>query len=177
MGHGDDRSPDTSAGTAASVQLRGIVKQFGAVEALRGVDLDLRGGEVHALVGENGAGKSTVVKILAGVHRPDLGEVRVDGEPVVLHAPADARDRGIAVIYQQPTLFPDLDVAENVFMGRHPRGQLGGQSLPRGVPYAVRVASDHPVVVQHSRLDTSATALALMTTLAHPVQHDEADAP
>jgi rhamnose transport system ATP-binding protein len=131
MGHGDDRSPDTSAGTAASVQLRGIVKQFGAVEALRGVDLDLRGGEVHALVGENGAGKSTVVKILAGVHRPDLGEVRVDGEPVVLHAPADARDRGIAVIYQQPTLFPDLDVAENVFMGRHPRGRLGRVDWPR----------------------------------------------
>jgi rhamnose transport system ATP-binding protein len=131
MGHGDDRSPDTSAGTAASVQLRGIVKQFGAVEALRGVDLDLRGGEVHALVGENGAGKSTVVKILAGVHRPDLGEVRVDGEPAVLHAPADARDRGIAVIYQQPTLFPDLDVAENVFMGRHPRGRLGRVDWPR----------------------------------------------
>ena len=131
MGHGDDRSPDTAAGTAASVQLRGIVKQFGAVEALRGIDLDLRGGEVHALVGENGAGKSTVVKILAGVHRPDLGEVRVDGEPVVLHAPADARDRGIAVIYQQPTLFPDLDVAENVFMGRHPRGRLGRVDWPR----------------------------------------------
>jgi rhamnose transport system ATP-binding protein len=131
MGHGDDRSPDAPAGTAASVQLRGIVKQFGAVEALRGVDLDLRGGEVHALVGENGAGKSTVVKILAGVHRPDLGEVRVDGEPVVLHAPADARDRGIAVIYQQPTLFPDLDVAENVFMGRHPRGRLGRVDWPR----------------------------------------------
>lgn len=75
----------------------------------------------------------------------------------------------------------DVEVVVPAERTRHVRTdepeQLGGQSLPRGVPYAVRVASDHPVVVQHSRLDTSATALALMTTLAHPVQHDEADAP
>jgi rhamnose transport system ATP-binding protein len=128
---GDDARSRHGPGSRPAVELRGITKQFGAVQALRGIDLALHGGQVHALVGENGAGKSTVVKILAGVHRPDLGQVLVDGEPVVLHSPADARDRGIAVIYQEPTLFPDLDVAENVFMGRHPRGQLGRVDWPR----------------------------------------------
>ena len=114
-----------------AVELRGVTKRFGAVQALRGIDLALRGGRVHALVGENGAGKSTVVRILAGVHRPDLGQVLVDGRPTDLHNPADARDRGIAVIHQEPTLFPDLDVAENVFMGRHPRGRGGRVDWPR----------------------------------------------
>ena len=113
------------------VQLRGVAKRFGAVQALRGVDLDLHAGQVHALVGENGAGKSTLVKILAGVHQPDRGQVLVGGEAVALTSPASARDRGIAVIHQEPTLFPDLDVAENVFMGRHPRGRFGRVDWPR----------------------------------------------
>ncbi len=107
------------------VELVGVAKRFAAVQALRGVDLALFPGEVHALVGENGAGKSTLVKILAGVHRPDEGDLLVNGEPVVFHGPADARARGIAVIHQHPTLFPDLDVAENVFMGRQPRDRFG----------------------------------------------------
>jgi rhamnose transport system ATP-binding protein len=131
MVDGDARGQEEQSDGRPAVELRGITKQFAAVQALRGIDLELRGGQVHAVVGENGAGKSTVVKVLAGVHRPDLGEVLVDGEPVVLHSPADARDRGIAVIYQEPTLFPDLDVAENVFMGRHPRGRLGRVDWPR----------------------------------------------
>jgi rhamnose transport system ATP-binding protein len=84
------------------------------------VSVDLRAGEVHALVGENGAGKSTLVKILAGVYVPDGGAVLVDGREVALHGPAGARDAGIAVIYQEPTLFPDLSVAENIFIGRQP---------------------------------------------------------
>jgi len=107
------------------VALAGVAKRYGAVEALRGVELTLRAGEVHALVGENGAGKSTLVKILAGVERPDGGVVRIDGEPVVLHGPLDARARGIAVIHQHATLFPDLDVAENVFAGRQPLDRWG----------------------------------------------------
>ncbi|HVV21980.1 MAG TPA: sugar ABC transporter ATP-binding protein [Pseudonocardiaceae bacterium] len=100
-------------------------KSFGPVRALQDVSLDLRGGEVHALAGENGAGKSTLVKMLAGVHRPDSGQVLLDGEPVTFGGPADARDAGVAVIYQEPTLFPDLSVAENIFMGRQPRAGLG----------------------------------------------------
>nr|WP_319019237.1 sugar ABC transporter ATP-binding protein [Microbispora sitophila] len=100
-------------------------KSFGAVRALRGVTLDLYAGEAHALAGENGAGKSTLVKTLSGVHRPDTGQVLLDGRPVEFHSPADAQAAGVAVIYQEPTLFPDLSVAENIFIGRHPRARLG----------------------------------------------------
>lgn len=108
-----------------TIELVGIAKQFGAVQALRGVDLNLYPGEVHALVGENGAGKSTLVKILAGIYRPDAGSIKIDGQVVELHNPAQARNAGIAVIHQEPTLFPDLNVAENVYMGRHPRDRFG----------------------------------------------------
>ena len=102
------------------LSLRGVSKSYGAVAALREVRLDLYAGEAHALVGENGAGKSTLVKILAGVHQPDAGTITLDGAPVRLPNPAAAREAGIAVIYQEPTLFPDLSVAENIFVGRQP---------------------------------------------------------
>ncbi len=107
------------------VELQGIAKHFGGVQALRGVDFRLFAGEVHALVGENGAGKSTLVKILAGIHKPDEGVVKVDGKEIALRSPRQAQDLGIAVVQQEPMLFPDLDVAENVFMGRHPRDRYG----------------------------------------------------
>ena len=107
--------------TAAPVlSLAHASKAFAGVHALQDVSLELYAGEAHALVGENGAGKSTLVKILAGVHQPDAGLLTVDGEPVFLNGPGDAADQGIAVIYQEPTLFPDLSVAENVFIGRQP---------------------------------------------------------
>ncbi|HEX6685034.1 MAG TPA: sugar ABC transporter ATP-binding protein [Candidatus Limnocylindrales bacterium] len=106
--------------TASMLTLDRVSKSFGAVAALQEVDFQLRGGEAHALVGENGAGKSTLVKILAGVYAPDTGSVTLDGQPLELHGPADARAAGTAVIYQEPTLFPDLPVAENIFMGRQP---------------------------------------------------------
>jgi rhamnose transport system ATP-binding protein len=102
------------------LSLRHATKSFGAVHALVDASIDLYGGEVHGLVGENGAGKSTLVKILAGVHGPDSGQLLVNGEPAALPSPAAARDAGIAVIYQEPTLFPDLTAAENIFMGRQP---------------------------------------------------------
>lgn len=111
--------------TTPVLALEGVSKSFGAVRALRGVSLRLYAGEAHALAGENGAGKSTLIKALAGVHRPDTGTVLLDGDPVEFHGPADARDAGIAVIYQEPTLFPDLSVAENIFVGRQPRRSLG----------------------------------------------------
>ncbi|MEL5957492.1 sugar ABC transporter ATP-binding protein [Streptomyces sp. CLV115] len=105
--------------------LKDVSKSFGAVRALHEVSLSLCPGEIHALAGENGAGKSTLIKTLAGVHRPDGGQVLLDGRPVAFHGPAAARDAGIAVIYQEPTLFPDLSIAENIFMGRQPRRGLG----------------------------------------------------
>src|ERR671933_1582911 len=111
-------------GTTPLVELRDASKSYGAVRALRDGDIALRAGEVRALMGENGAGKSTLVKVLGGVVRRDAGAMLVDGQPVDFHSPHDARDAGIAVIYQEPTLFPDLSVAENVVMGFHPRGAL-----------------------------------------------------
>jgi rhamnose transport system ATP-binding protein len=95
-------------------------KAFGAVQALVDGSITLFPGEAHALVGENGAGKSTLVKVLAGVYQPDSGTLAIDGQPVVLSGPTAARDAGISIIYQEPTLFPDLTVAENIFMGRQP---------------------------------------------------------
>jgi rhamnose transport system ATP-binding protein len=95
-------------------------KRFGAVHALADGTITLYPGEAHALLGENGAGKSTLVKILAGVHQPDGGTLLIDGEPVVFAGPSDARDAGVSIIYQEPSLFPDLSVAENIFMGRQP---------------------------------------------------------
>jgi rhamnose transport system ATP-binding protein len=110
---------------AARASLRGISKQFGATQALDGVDLDLRPHEVLALVGENGAGKSTLVKILAGIHQPDRGSITLDDEPIIIRGPAHARELGIAVVHQEPRLFPDLSVAENVLIGHAPSGVLG----------------------------------------------------
>jgi ribose transport system ATP-binding protein len=100
---------------------RGVRKAFGATTALAGVDFDVRAGEVHALVGENGAGKSTLMKILSGAHAADAGEVLLEGLPLVPAGPADARDRGIAMIYQELTLAPHLTVEQNVALGREPR--------------------------------------------------------
>ncbi|AFT87899.1 sugar ABC transporter ATP-binding protein [Paraburkholderia phenoliruptrix] len=107
------------------LELRHASKSFGRVRALSDGDLALWPGEVHALLGENGAGKSTLVKILAGVHQPDSGELVVDGVARRFATPAEARDAGLAVIYQEPTLFFDLSIAENIFMGRQPVDRIG----------------------------------------------------
>jgi rhamnose transport system ATP-binding protein len=96
-------------------------KHFGGVAALDGAELALRTGEIHGLVGENGAGKSTLLKTLAGVHRLDSGEITFDEAPFDASSPRRAREAGVAVIYQEPSLFPDLSLAENVFVGRQPR--------------------------------------------------------
>jgi rhamnose transport system ATP-binding protein len=94
-----------------------IAKSFAGVHALRGVSFDLHPGEVHALVGENGAGKSTLIKVMTGAHAPDAGTIEIDGRPVVHNSPLLSRSLGIAAIYQQPALFPDLTVAENMALG------------------------------------------------------------
>jgi rhamnose transport system ATP-binding protein len=105
--------------------LHEVTKSFGAVVAIQGVSFELRSGEVLALLGENGAGKSTCVKVLAGVHPPTAGHVYLEGPPVPLRSPLDAQHRGIAVMHQHPGLFGDLSIAENVFMGHPKKGFLG----------------------------------------------------
>ncbi|MFM8617370.1 MAG: sugar ABC transporter ATP-binding protein [Opitutaceae bacterium] len=99
---------------APLLEIRSLAKSFGGARALRGVDFELRAGEVHALLGENGAGKSTLIKIVTGAHQPDAGVIRVAGREVSGLDPSAARRLGIACIYQQPALFPDLTVAENI---------------------------------------------------------------
>jgi rhamnose transport system ATP-binding protein len=96
------------------LQLSAVTKSFGAVRALKGVSFDLQAGEVHALLGENGAGKSTLIKIITGAHQPDGGAIEIEGGRVEKLSPATAHKLGIACIYQQPALFPDLTVAENI---------------------------------------------------------------
>src|SRR4051812_47923731 len=99
------------------LELKGISKSFGGVRALRSVAFDLCAGEVHALVGENGAGKSTLIKIVTGAHQPDEGTVMIQGKQIEGNNPVCARQLGVAAIYQQPALFPDLTVAENISLG------------------------------------------------------------
>jgi len=107
---------------ALAVEITGMTKRFGSFAALDKVSMKVEAGAFHALLGENGAGKSTLIKVLAGVYTPDTGAILLDGRPVTFATPAQARDAGVAVIYQEPTLFPDLSVAENIYMGRHPVG-------------------------------------------------------
>jgi rhamnose transport system ATP-binding protein len=106
------------------LELRGISKTYGGVHAVDDVSFAIQPAAVHALVGENGAGKSTLVKILTGVVAPDEGELLIDGEPQRVGDAQTAHKFGIVAMYQEPTVFPDLTVAENVFAGRHPRNRL-----------------------------------------------------
>nr|WP_254304853.1 sugar ABC transporter ATP-binding protein [Rathayibacter sp. VKM Ac-2835] len=121
----DEEVPPVASDPPPALELARVVKAFGAVVALRSGTIAVHRGSIHALVGENGAGKSTLVKIIAGVHQRDAGEFLLDGEPVDFSSTAQSKAAGIAVIYQEPTLFPDLSVTENIFMGRQPRGRLG----------------------------------------------------
>ncbi|GAB4520654.1 MAG: sugar ABC transporter ATP-binding protein [Anaerolineae bacterium] len=101
-----------------------VSKRFDATQALDGVSLELYPGEVHTLLGENGAGKSTLIKIMTGVHQPDTGEIRLDGQPMTLNSTAHAQQYGISAIYQEPMTFPDLNVAENIFINHRNRGAV-----------------------------------------------------
>jgi rhamnose transport system ATP-binding protein len=114
----------TDSSPTPLVELRGIGKSYGGVQAVADVSFAIRSGTVHALVGENGAGKSTLVKILTGVVHPDDGELLIDGEPHRVGDPQTAHKLGIVAMFQEPTVFPDLSVAENVFAGRHRRSGL-----------------------------------------------------
>jgi ribose transport system ATP-binding protein len=108
---------ESSGALPPVLELRGVTKRFGGASALDGVDFELLPGEIHGLVGENGAGKSTLMKILSGVHAPDEGQIILRGEPVQFSSPAEAKARGIGMIYQELSCMPALTIAENVFLG------------------------------------------------------------
>jgi len=127
-----EQSKESSAPSASIdepvLALHGVSKSFPGVRALTDVSFDVHAGEVHALLGENGAGKSTLIKIVSGVYPPDTGEITIRGEPVRFLSPREAQSRGIATIYQEFSLYPELTVAENIFAGHMPR-TLGGVAL------------------------------------------------
>lgn len=108
-----------------SVVLRGISKSYGAVKAIEGIDLDVHPGEVVGLLGDNGAGKSTLMKVLAGATRPDTGTIEVDGVQHDFHNSLQARDAGVAMLYQDLALFDDMPVVHNIFMGREETNRFG----------------------------------------------------
>jgi D-xylose transport system ATP-binding protein len=112
------------ATTAPTLELRGITKAFGSVQALDDVDFEVRPGEVMALVGDNGAGKSTLIKCVAGIYPIDAGEILFDGKKVDIHGPKDAAQLGIEVVYQDLALCDNLDVVQNMFLGRETHSRL-----------------------------------------------------
>jgi rhamnose transport system ATP-binding protein len=111
-------------GIAPVMELTGVSKRFDATQALADVSLTVYPGETHALLGENGAGKSTLIKVMTGLHAPDAGVIRVGGEKATFKGSGDAQKAGVAAIYQEPAIFPDLNVAENIFMSHQDRGAV-----------------------------------------------------
>src|SRR6185295_19163336 len=109
---------------APLLEMRGIAKAFPGVQALDDVSLEARAGELHALVGQNGAGKSTLMKVLCGASQPDRGEIFFRGRAIRIASPADARRLGVAVIFQEFSLVPYLNIAHNIFLGRELRGRM-----------------------------------------------------
>lgn len=118
------RSEATYPAAALLLEAKQLTKSFGVVRALQGVDLDVGRGSIHAVIGHNGAGKSTLMNLLSGVYPPDSGEIRLAGTPVRFSSPRDALDRGISMVHQELSIIPDLDVAENIFLGREPLSRM-----------------------------------------------------
>jgi simple sugar transport system ATP-binding protein len=144
------------------LEARGIVRNFGHVQALRGADFSVHAQEIVGLIGDNGAGKSTLVKILSGTDQPTSGEILVDGTPVQFSSPQDARNAGIETVYQDLALAPDLDPAANLFLGREilKAGLLGKLGFLDNRAMA-RLTSDEVVRLGVSLKDSSAAVAEL----------------
>ena len=120
----------SDADTRITLEARGLRKAFGSVVALDGADFEVRTGEILAVIGDNGAGKSSLIKALSGALIPDSGSLHLDGQPVTFHSPADARRAGIETVYQDLALVPAMSIAENLFLGReHRRPGVAGRLL------------------------------------------------
>jgi ribose transport system ATP-binding protein len=155
------------------LHMAGVSKRYGATAALSGVDLELRRGEVHALVGENGAGKSTLMKVLSGAVRPDAGRMALDGAPYEPKRPADARDRGVVMVYQELTLCPHLSVADNVLLGVEPRrwGVLRRGEGRRRVAAALEVLG-HPELTPETTVGDLGPAAGQLVEIARALTLD-----
>src|SRR5438046_4714890 len=125
------------------LELKGIQKRFGGVQALSDGNLSVAAGEAHLLLGENGAGKSTLMKIVAGMYAPDAGRMLWNGQEVRFNAPAEASAVGIAMVHQESLLAPHLTVAENIFLGREPRRAFGWVDRGEMLACAARLIEEH----------------------------------
>jgi D-xylose transport system ATP-binding protein len=139
------------------LELRGVTKSFGSVQALTDVDFEARAGEVMALVGDNGAGKSTLIKCIAGIHPMDEGTMLYDGEPVSIHGPKDAARLGIEVVYQDLALCDNLDVVQNMYLGREEHDRLQRLKEPPMEAKAVQTLASLRVTTIKSIRQTVAT--------------------
>ncbi|MGW5126736.1 sugar ABC transporter ATP-binding protein [Streptomyces sp. NPDC004069] len=163
--------PDADgAAPPAVLEAVGVGKRFAGVVALDDVSLTLRRGEIHALVGENGAGKSTLIKVLTGVHRPDTGELRLDGRPVSFARPHEAQQAGVSTIYQEVNLVPMMSVARNIFLGREPKNRLRLIDFPRMHREAAELLAGFGVTADVRRpLNTLGVGTQQMVALARAV--------
>ncbi len=139
------------------LELRGVSKSFGSVQALTDVDLEVRTGEVMALVGDNGAGKSTLIKCVAGIHPMDEGEMFFEGEPVSIHGPKDAARLGIEIVYQDLALCDNLDVVQNMYLGREAHDRFQRLKEPPMEAKAVQTLKSLRVTTIKSIRQTVAT--------------------
>ncbi|MGV9767875.1 sugar ABC transporter ATP-binding protein [Microbacterium sp. NPDC003461] len=153
--------------------MRGVTKSFGPVRALRGVDLDVRAGEVHCLLGQNGAGKSTLIKTLAGVHQPDEGEIRWNGEPATIATPEAALELGIATMYQELDVVDDLTIAENIFLGHElARGGFLRRADAARETRALLARLGHSSLSPHTEVRELSAAEKQIVSMARALSHD-----
>jgi ribose transport system ATP-binding protein len=170
----DDSSADHgSAGPGTLLQMSGIVKEFPGVRALGGVDLDVRAGEVHCLLGQNGAGKSTLVKVLSAAYQPDEGQIVWDGKETALHTPVAAMRLGISTIYQELDLVPELNVAENIFLGHEvSRGGFSQRSSANRKTRELLERLGHPEISPTRSVGRLSPAAQQIVSMARALSHD-----
>src|SRR5215208_7915603 len=158
----------------AAVTVAHITKSFAGLKVVKDVSFDVRPGEVHALLGENGAGKSTLIKIMAGLYQPDEGEIAVNGTPTKFATPRDAHAAGIATVHQELLLFPELTVAENIFLGQTPKTKLGMLDWPamRSRARALLDSLDSPELDIDAKVGTLSVANRQRVEIARALSQD-----